>query len=349
MSVTDVLLVTQPEFAKAEGVFGQRKDLQIVPVQDDEASLAQMIRSKACRAVIVGVKPYLGELYEALGETGVTQGAIISRFGVGHDSIDKELARKHRIVVTNTPGVLDNSVAEHAIWLIGSLARHVAVCHGQMKTGQWQPRTGIEMRGQTLGVLGFGAIGRRVAAMAHYGFGMRVIAVDRFGIQELEGREGRSIGTIQREFGLDEYTTDVESMLSQADVLSIHLPAVEATKNFVNADLLASLKRDCLLVNTARGSVLDEDALYDALSTGRLAGAALDVYQQEPYRPQSPDRDLRTLPSIVLTPHIGSNTVGANEAMARAALANVANFLQGRIDELTRVDDARVFWANDRP
>jgi phosphoglycerate dehydrogenase-like enzyme len=120
-------------------------------------------------------------------------------------------------------------------------------------------------------------------------------------------------------------------------------------QNFVNADLLASLKRDCLLVNTARGSVLDEDALYDALSAGRLAGAALDVYQQEPYRPQSPGRDLRSLPNIVLTPHIGSNTVGANEAMARASLANVTNFLQGRLDELTRVDGARISRTNGRP
>jgi lactate dehydrogenase-like 2-hydroxyacid dehydrogenase len=211
-----------------------------------------------------------------------------------------------------------------------------------MKAGQWQPRTGSELRGQTLGILGFGAIGRRVAAMAHFGFGMRVIAVGRRSIRELERHEGRNIDAIQRTFGVHEYTSDVAAMLSQTDVLSIHLPAVEATRNFVNADLLASLKRDCLLVNTARGSVLDEDALYDALATGRLAGAALDVYQQEPYRPQSPDRDLRTLPGIVLTPHIGSNTVGANEAMARAALANVTNFLQGRLDELTRVDDARV-------
>jgi lactate dehydrogenase-like 2-hydroxyacid dehydrogenase len=295
------------------------------------------------------VKPYLGELYEALGETGGTEGAIISRFGVGHDSIDKELAGQHRIVVTNTPGVLDSSVAEHALWLIGSLARHVAASHGQMKTGQWQPRTGIELRGQTLGILGFGSIGRRVAAMAHSGFGMRVIAAGRRSIHELEACEGRNIDAIQREFGVNEYTSDVAAMLSQADVLSIHLPAVEATQNFVSADRLASLKRDCLLVNTARGSVLDEDALYDALSTGRLAGAALDVYQREPYGPQSPDRDLRTLPNVLLTPHIGSNTVGANEAMARASLANVTNFLQGRVKELTRVNDARISWANGRP
>ena len=207
-----------------------------------------------------------------------------------------------------------------------------------MKIGQWQPRTGIELRGRTLGILGFGAIGRRVAAMAHFGFGMCVVAADRRSIHELERHECWNMDAIRRKFGVNDYTTDVVAMLSQADVLSIHLPAVEATENFVNAELLASLKRDCLLVNTARGSVLDEDALYDALSAGQLAGAALDVYQQEPYGPQSPNRDLRKLPNVLLTPHCGSNTVQANEALARASLSNVASFLQGRTDDLTRVE-----------
>ena len=338
--MSDKVLVVESVFVKGERVFNQQTELDVVPVPEDEASLAQAVRSQACRAVIVGVEPYRGELYQALGETGDSQGAIISRFGVGHDSIDKQLARQHTIIVTNTPGVLDSSVAEHTLWMIGSLARHVGTCHSQMKMGQWQPQAGIEIRGRTLGIIGFGGIGRRVAEIAHFGFGMRVIAVGRASTQDLEMREGRSIDAIKREFGLDEYTSDVASMLSQVDVLSIHLPAVEATKNFVDAAFLASLKPNCLLVNTARGSVLDEDALYDALSAKRLAGAALDVYQQEPYVPQSSGRDLRTLSNILLTPHIGSNTSAANEAMARASLANVSNFLQERIDQLTRVDQS---------
>ncbi len=336
--MSDLVLVTQPEFAKAEAVFAGQSELRVVAVPDDETSLADAIRAKQCRAVIVGVVPYSGELYEALAETGGSRGAVIARFGVGHDGIDKELARRHGIVVTNTPGVLDRSVAEQTLWLIGSLARHVAVCDEEMKSGQWQPRTGMDLSGRTLIVIGFGAIGRHVAAIAYFGFGMRVIGVGRCTQEDMEQREGRSIDALQREFGLERYTADLASVLPNADVLSIHLPAVEATKNFVNADLLANLRPDCLLVNTARGSVLDEDALYDALSSGRLAGAALDVFQQEPYCPQSPTRDLRTLPNILLTPHIGSNTTGANEAMARASLANVAGFLRGRTDDLSRVD-----------
>jgi lactate dehydrogenase-like 2-hydroxyacid dehydrogenase len=336
--MSDTVLVTKPEFAKAEGEFRGERRFRIEQKPDDEPSLGKAVREHRCRAVIVGVQPYGGPLYEALGEIGGAQGAIISRFGVGHDSIDKDQAREHRIVVTNTPGVLDQSVAEHTMWLIGTVARNVASCHAAMKAGDFTPRTGMELHDQTLAILGFGPIGRRVAAMAHFGFAMRVIAAGRVDAAELQRREGKSIEEIKREFGVEEYTNDVDWLFRQADVLSVHLPAVADTRHFVNADRLDMLKPDALLVNTARGSILDEDALYDALAAGRLAGAGLDVYQQEPYQPQSPDRDLRTLPSVVLTPHIGSNTRQANQAMARAALENVANFLAGNPDELTRVD-----------
>jgi len=285
----------------------------------------------------VGVVPYLGPLYESLEKVAGPQGAIISRFGVGYDSIDLECARKHSVIVTNTPGVLDISVAEHTVWLIGSLVRHVAKLDAAMKTGDFLPRTGMELRGKTLGILGFGGIGRRVAAIAHFGFGMRVIAAGRADGEELSRREGTAIGDIQRQYGVGQYTNDMELVLRQADVLSIHLPAVATTENFVDADRLAMMKRDALLINTARGAVLDEDALYDALSSSRLAGAALDVFECEPYQPTSPHKDLRLLDSVVLTPHVGSNTREANARMAKASLENVANFFAGRMAELSRV------------
>jgi lactate dehydrogenase-like 2-hydroxyacid dehydrogenase len=336
--MSETVLVTQPEFVKGERLFAECSNLHVIAAADVEGSLAQAVRDRDSRAVIAGVQPFHGPLYEALGETGGQRGAIISRFGVGHDSIDKSLARQHGIVVTNTPGVLDGSVAEHAMWLIGSLARHVADCHLAMKSGDWRPQCGIELGGKTLGILGFGAIGRRVAAIAHFGFGMRVIAAGRSTAEDLVHREGRSLETIRGKFGVDQYTNDVTALMHQADVLSIHLPAIDTTANFVNAERLSSMKRDALLVNTARGAVLDEDALYHALSADQLAGAALDVYQQEPYQPQSPNCDLRTLSNILLIPHTGSNTLQANEAMARASLANVSCFLQGRLGKLTRVD-----------
>lgn len=335
-----VVLVAQPVFVKAEGLFTEQPDLHIVAVPEGEAWLAESVREHDARSVIVGVQPYRGPLYEALGEVGGDAGAIIARFGVGHDSVDKDQARRHGIVVTNTPGVLDVSVAEQTMWLIGSLARHLASGHAAMKSGEWQPQTGVELRGRTLGILGFGAIGRRVATMASFGFGMRVVAADCLTCEQLEQREGKDLEEIKRTYGIDAYLSDIDAVFSESDVLSIHLPAVAATANFINADRLARMKPGALLVNTARGSVVDENALYDALSAGRLAGAALDVYQCEPYRPESADRDLRRLGNMVLTPHVGSNTAEANNRMAKAALANVVSFLEQRMEELTRVEGA---------
>ena len=214
-----------------------------------------------------------------------------------------------------------------------------------MMASQWRPERGVELNGLVLGILGFGAIGRRVAQIAHFGFGMRVVAADRLEPATLEQREGRNMQAIQQEFGLDKYTTDVTSLLRESDVLSILLPATEDNRQFVNADRLAVMKPDAMLINTARGAVLDEAALYDALAAGRLAGAALDVYQQEPYEPVSPERDLRTLPNILLTPHIGSNTRQANEAMARASLKNAVNFLRGSVSSVNFREVMRTWIA----
>ncbi len=332
------VLVTEQVFAKAAAVFRADQRVRAQAAAGDEASLARVVIEHQARAVIVGVDPYLGPLYEALAQTGGSQGGLIARFGVGHDSVDKAASRRHGVVVTNTPGVLDASVAEHAMWLAGSLARHIASCHVAMRSGAWAPQMGLEFRGRTLGILGFGSIGRQVARIAHFGFQMRVVVADCLRVQQLEQRVGMTLDVIKHQFGADEYTNDVERVLRDADVLSIHLPATPATENFVDATRLGLMKPEALLVNTARGAVLDEDALYDALAEGRLGGAALDVYRNEPYHPVSPARDLRTLSNVVLTPHTGSNTRQANRAMARAALDNAAHFLAGDLQRLTRVE-----------
>jgi phosphoglycerate dehydrogenase-like enzyme len=130
----------------------------------------------------------------------------------------------------------------------------------------------------------------------------------------------------------------IERILGQADVVSLHLPATPQTRRLLDAGWLRQMKAGALLINTARGAVLDEAALFDALEERRLGGAALDVFEQEPYRPVAPDKDLRTLENVVLTPHIGSNTREANQRMAVASLQNVRHFLAGRQERLTRVD-----------
>ena len=335
--MAEIVLVTELEYPKGKELFAVAEGLDFQSVSRLEEPLAEAVLANDCRAVVLGVDPYRGPLYDALGKTGGAGGAIIARFGVGHDGVDKALARQHNTVVTNTPGVLDQSVAEHTIWLAGALARHVAALDARFRAGRFEPRTGQELAGKTLGVVGFGTIGRRVARIAHCGFGMRVLAADCLPLEQLEAQEGKSFEQIKAAYGLEFYTADTAAVFREADVVSIHLPAVEDTRRFVAADRLRLMKPTAMPVNTARGWVLDEDALYDALAEGRIAGAALDVFENEPYEPTSPERDLRTLGNVVLTPHISSNTHQSNERMARACLDNITKFFAGRLDELTHV------------
>ncbi len=341
----ETILVTEPEFRKGEEIFRGASDIYCEPAPPDEPALAESILARGTRVVIVGIAPYRNRLYEALGQVG---GGLIARFGVGHDTIDKALARQHRLLVTNTPGALDISVAEHTIWLLGSLARRIASLHPQVRAGQFAAQTGTEVHGKTLGILGFGHIGRRVARMAHFGLGMKVIATGSRPPRALEAAEGRNLAEILAACGTDLYTDDVEQVFRQSDVLSVHIPANAATRQFVNRQRLAWLRPTALLINTARGSVLDEEALYDALAAGQLAGAALDVFAVEPYQPAHPDKDLRRLNHVVLTPHVGSTTREANARMAMACLANVRHFLASNYDQMNRVDLAESREATDR-
>jgi phosphoglycerate dehydrogenase-like enzyme len=228
--------------------------------------------------------------------------------------------------------VLDSSVAEHTLWLMGCLARKVVRAETRLRAGEFAGEVGLELCGKTLGILGFGVIGRRVAAIAHFGFGMKVAACDEIA----PGQVAEALAT----HGVEDYTTDAESLFRQSDFLSVHLPVVPSTLRFINAARLAWLQPDALLINTARGAVLDEEALFDALASGRLAGAALDVFQREPYVPVHPDKDLRQLQNVVLTPHIGSNTREANRRMAETALRSVRCFLAGDLGGLARVNES---------
>lgn len=325
----ETVLVTETEYRKAEDAFREATDLDCRPAPSAEEELAECIGQAGSRAAIVGVAPYRGSLYQVLGRAG---SSLIARFGVGHDNIDKSLARQHGVAVTNTPGVLDGSVAELAFWLLGCLARRVSRMEARLRAGEFAGEPGVELQGKTLGILGFGAIGRRVAAMGRFGFGMKVIACDQLAPDQ-------AAAALQAA-GVERYTNDSQVLLRQSDFVSIHLPAVPVTERFLNATRLGWMKPGALLVNTARGALVDEEALYDALVSGGIGGAALDVFEREPYVPAHPQKDLRTLDHVVLTPHTGSNTREANRRMAEAALENVRCFLAGKHDRLTRVDQA---------
>jgi lactate dehydrogenase-like 2-hydroxyacid dehydrogenase len=295
------------------------------------------VRSTGCRAVIVGVRSYAGPLYAALAAVRESEPALIARFGVGHDGVDKGLAAASGIFVTNTPGVLEQSVAEHSIWLLGVLARHV--CRGDrgLRQGRFAGSVGAELHGKSLAVIGAGPIGRTVARIAAFGFGMQVTAVEKLSPEEYEQCNGLAPSALRTDYGIATYTTDAGAACEAADVISLHLPANEETRHYMDACRFARLKPAALLVNTSRGSVLDEAALFDALSEERLGGAALDVFENEPYVPIAPDKDLRTLENVVLTPHVGSSTAEANRRMGLRSLENVRSVLEGRVEALDRV------------
>jgi len=338
--MNDAVLVTRTEYVKGEAVFQAATGCRPEPVDSDEAALAAAVRAKRARVVIVGVTRYSGPLYDALVEVAAGQGALIARFGVGHDSVDKPRAAAGRITVTNTPGVLDQSVAEHALWLMGALARRVAQSDAAFRGGTFQSPAGIELGGRTLGVIGCGPIGRRVAAIAHFGLGMRVLAADPRPLADCAAQWQTTPAELLARWGLDAYEAEAEVVMRAADVVSLHLPAIPATRHFINAARLGVMRSGSLLINTARGSVVDEAAVYDALAARQIGGAGLDVFETEPYVPVDPAKDLRRLEDVVLTPHVGSNTVEANRRMAQASLANAESFLAGRQDALTRVPGA---------
>lgn len=331
------VLVTETEYNKAAELFANCDFANITPAPTDEKPLAEAVLAQNARAVILGVANYQGPLYNALAKVNGDTPSLIARFGVGHDGVDKQLAKEKNIYVTNTPGVLDVSVAEHAMWLVGAVARNVAKAHMAMKNGQFPSFVGTELLGKTLAIIGLGPIGQRVARIASQGFGMRVIAMDVIPPAELPIRLGMAELDLKVNLGLAEYTTDFAAAVAEADIVSLHIPANAKTRHFINASTLDKFKPGAWLINTARGLVVDESGLYDALCSGRIAAAGLDVFENEPYTPANADKDLRTLDNVVLTSHIGSSTYQANERMAKACLNNLKSLLDNQPADMTQV------------
>lgn len=226
---------------------------------------------------------------------------VIGRAGVGVDNIDVDAATEKGIAVLNAPAGNTISAAELTFALLLALVRRVAAADRSMKAGEWDRKSysGIELHGKTLGLIGAGRIGGEVARRAR-AFGMHVIAYDPF----LPAERARSLKT--------ELLT-LDEVLERADVLSLHVPLTEATSGMLGDAQLSRVRRGASIVNAARGGVIDEDALYRALADGRLAGAALDVFAEEPL---PADHPLRRLPNVVLTPHLGAATAEAQQNVA---------------------------------
>ena len=312
-----VVLVTRVEYQKAEVVFQAEPALQCEPAPDEESDLAAAVRSRHASHVVVGARPYAGALYDAL-----PAGGVIARFGVGHDGIDKARATSARLLCTNTPGVLNQSVAEHTMLLVGAAARVLVAMSAAMVRHAWDPVVGAELEGKTLAIVGCGAIGRAVARIASAGYGMQVVGCCR----------PDAAPAALPHFGV--VTNDVAAAVRNADFVSLHMSASADNVHWLNRERLEWFGERTWLVNTARGSLVDEAALFAALAERRLGGAALDVFAREPYAPAEPAADLRSLPNVILTPHVGSNTIEANRRMAQRALHNIALAESGAFDRM---------------
>jgi len=239
---------------------------------------------------------------------------VISKYGVGVDNIDLAAATAKNVVVTITPGSNSVAVAELTIGLMIAAARRLAQADRSVREGKWSPIVGQEVYGKTLGILGLGKIGKEVAKRA-VAFGMKVVAFDS--IKDKEFAERHEI----------EYV-ELESLLTISDFVSVHLPLTPSTRRLIGEAELRKIKSGAILMNTARGGIVDEQALLRALKEGWIAGAALDVYEEEP--PTNPE--LLRLSNVVLTPHMGSHTVEAIQRMSLQAVQNLLLALQGKVE-----------------
>lgn len=316
------VLVTDPEYRKGEACYIAAAGLRCVRAPEIEEQLASAIRDSQARHVIVGNRKYSGPLYDAL-----PSGSVIARMGVGHDGIDKARATAARLFCTNTPGVLDQSVAEHAMLLIAAAARQLLPALTSMASGVWTAAAGRDLYGKRLAIIGCGGIGRAVARIAAVGYGMQVAGCTRPNAPAPASMEH-----------FQSVTNNFADAVRDADFVSLHMPAKPENIGFINRERLAHMDKRSWLVNTARGAVVDEAALFESLTSGRIAGAALDVFACEPYVPAPGSGDLRSLSNVVLTPHVGSNTVESNRRMAERAVMNIQFAQAGQFERMDVVN-----------
>ena len=262
----------------------------------------------SCEAIIAGGEPLPADLI------AIAPGLrVIARTGVGFDSVDVAAATARRIAVTITPGTNEESVAEHAFALLLGVSRRIALNDRLIRSGSWDRTLVIPLRGKTLGLLGLGRIGRAMVPRAR-AFGMSVIACDPLPNPGFDAEHG-----LRR--------CDLDALLAEADVLSLHVPLTPSTRNLLDADALERMKPGSIVINTARGGIIDESALVAALRRGHLAGAGLDVFAVEP---PPDDHPLLSLPNVVASPHLGGIDTLAMSDMATLAARCIVDLQAGR-------------------
>ena len=311
------ILVTRKWPEPVEALIAQRYDATF---NDSDVALTSAQLAAAMRD-FDAICPTITDPLDAsiLGVAG-RRVQIIANYGAGVDHIDLAAARAAGIVVTNTPGVLTDATADIAITLMLMTTRRAGEGERELRAEQWtgwRPThlLGTSLRGKTLGLVGFGRIAQAMAERARFGFGMNIVYFSRRpGAQEDEQRLGAR------------FVPSLVDLVAQSDVVSLHIPGGAETRNIIDAAIFAHMAPHAILINTARGDVVDEGALIDALEAGRIGGAGLDVFAGEPHVSQR----LRDAPNTVLLPHLGSATRETREAMGMRALANLDDWREGR-------------------
>ena len=303
------ILVTDPCFGESSDAYDVLKRAGHEPVKSPypirEVELMPLIRD--VHAVICGPDEISTKAMDAAPDL-----KIIARYGVGLDNIDTDEAARRRIIVTNARGANADAVADFAFCAILALARDLKKVSRVVTAGEWKITRGVEIYGKTLGVVGTGSIGRKVIQRAA-GFDMKVLAYDVVRDPALEN--GGSV----------RYTS-LEELLRESDIVTLHVPRLPETMGLIGKEQLALMKPTAYLINTARGGIVNEEALHEAVNSGRISGAAVDVYSQEP--PERPE--LFDLENILATPHVASSTNEAMRRVDRNCLDNVLAVLSGK-------------------
>lgn len=237
---------------------------------------------------------------------------VISRYGAGFDRVDIQAAGENGIVVTNTPGANAIAVAELTLGLILAVARKISVLDSQTKQGHWVRSTGMELHGKTLGLIGLGAIGKKVVPIAK-GFNLNIIGYDSFIDKDFVEAYGVQM------------VTNLDELFQKSDIITLHIPANKETTHLINRSSISKMKKGVILINTSRGELIDDLAVYEGLKNGKIGGLGTDVFTVEP----PINNPLLELDHVVATPHTASHTHEATEKMATMAIENLITVLGG--------------------
>jgi lactate dehydrogenase-like 2-hydroxyacid dehydrogenase len=297
---------------RAKKLFDVELNASDVPL--DAAALARAMREAD------GLLPCVADKITAeLLATPGRKAKIVANYGVGYNNIDVVAAKANGVVVTNTPDVLTEDTADLALTLMLMTARRAGEGEREVRGGKWtgwRPThmLATQVNGKTLGLIGIGRIGRAVARRAHLGFGMKIIYHDPYPLSEAEAQ---ALGAERKE--------SIEAVLNASDFVSLHCPATPETRHLMNAARFAQMRKGSILINTARGDVVNENDLIAALTAGTIGGAGLDVFEKEPSVPAA----LVAMENVVLLPHLGSATTETRVAMGMRAIDNLEAFFGG--------------------